>query len=216
MLIGRLVELVPERIKAWARALNSLDTKGRSAFGLPLMVAVFIVGAIGFVTTGLPRLASFVCLGAVVLFMVLLTHLDRHDAEIESDQPIRMRERLDALAQVMALASSDLRNIAERVEAETVEIAAEIDQQLARAEAEVRARQAKFDELVAKSMQYEQTAALHEEQAQAVAKFFRRQVEEVTEAVERKSRRREWGLGTFGGFAVGILAIMAARYFLGF
>lgn len=138
-------------------------------------------------------------------------------SEIGSSTPAppTVRERLDALAQTMERASRDLRNVAKRVEAETAEITASLDEQLAQAEAEVRARQAKLDELVAKSKQYEQTAAMNEEQAQAVAQFFRLQVEEVTDRVEQTTRRREWGLATIGGFTVGILTILAAHLFLG-
>lgn len=126
--------------------------------------------------------------------------------------PPTMRERLDSLALAMTGASKELRDVAKRVEDETAKITSELDKQLEQAEAEVHARQAKLDELLAKSRQYEQTAAMHEEQAAAVSDYFALRVKEITHGMERQARRREWGLGTVGAVLIGLVTAVVARY----
>ena len=138
-------------------------------------------------------------------------HLDKQAIK----QPPTVRERLDALAAAMDRASEDLRGLAKQVEKETTRINADLDKQIGNAVIEVQARQAMLEQLIAQSRQYEQIASMHKEQAKEVADLFRAQAEEVAKTTERKSRRREWGLATLGGFSIGIASILASHFFFG-
>jgi len=129
--------------------------------------------------------------------------------------PASIRDRVDLLADLLDRASQDLRGIATRVEAEIERIASDLDDRLRTADIELSARAAKLEELTNRSMQYEQAAAMNQEQAEAVAQFFRLQVEEVSKSVEHSSRRREWGLAIFGfvlAVVAGVIVLPLAKW----
>jgi hypothetical protein len=90
-------------------------------------------------------------------------------------------------------------------------------------QAEVKARMTLIEGLASQARDAEQRAAdalsranLSEEQAKAVDAFLDRAVKLQIDESEGRSRRREWGLATFGGLVIGVAAIAIAHFLLGF
>lgn len=90
-------------------------------------------------------------------------------------------------------------------------------------ESEVNARTALIESLVVKAEAAEsradnaiRRADLSEEQAKAVDAYLDRALKVELAKVERKTRRREWGLATLGGLTIGIASILIAHFSFGF
>ena len=90
-------------------------------------------------------------------------------------------------------------------------------------ETEVEARTALVEALTTKAQDAERRADdalrradLSEEQAKAVDAYLGRAVKVQLDTVERKARRREWGLATLVGLIVGVASILIAHFLLDF
>jgi F0F1-type ATP synthase membrane subunit b/b' len=90
-------------------------------------------------------------------------------------------------------------------------------------EAEVEARTALVEALTNKAQAAERRADdalrradLSEEQAKAVDAYLGRALKVQLGTVERKARRREWGLATLVGLIVGLASILIAHFLFGF
>lgn len=94
---------------------------------------------------------------------------------------------------------------------------------IAELQAEVEARMILIDSLAAraKDAEYRADEALHranlsEEEAKAVDAYLNRALTVQLGEVERKSRRREWGLATLGALIIGVIAILISHFLFGF
>jgi VIT1/CCC1 family predicted Fe2+/Mn2+ transporter len=94
-------------------------------------------------------------------------------------------------------------------------------------QAEVEARTALMDSLAAETQEAEHRSAeailragISEEEAKAVDSQLDRAIQARLSTLERKARRREWGLATAGGLIVGLVvgvgSILLVHVFFGF
>lgn len=94
---------------------------------------------------------------------------------------------------------------------------------IAELQAEVAARTALIESLATKAQDAEhradealRRADLSEEEAKAVDAYLSKALTVQLSEVERKSRRREWGLATLGALIIGVIAILISHFLFGF
>jgi DNA repair exonuclease SbcCD ATPase subunit len=133
-------------------------------------------------------------------------------AELVEDLIQRITRRFGPPPEPLAARAQEVSDTLTKAAAMFAELQAEID-----------ARTALIDSLAAKARDAESRAEeairradLSEEQAKAVDAYLERALKAELAKVERKSRRREWGLAIIGGLVIGIISILIAHFLFGF